>query len=144
MLQWLCTFQYATSFPSSIWISLCDLSLLSHLSTHCLPIPERTNICTLTSQTEQSPGKHTLTLNAPWPLHRFYKQYFSLRYQSVLSGSVLKKESWTLTNLFTLSWEEKNLKTSAFLSRGLIVNYAGKRKKERKHSEKEEKQSWNY
>lgn len=88
---------------------------------------QREQTCTLTSRTEQSSGKH-MKLNAPWPLHRFYKQYFSLRYQSVLTGSVLKKESRTLTNLFTLSWEEKNLKTSAFLSRGLIVNYPGKRK----------------
>lgn len=60
--------------------------------------------------------------------------------QSVPPGSASKKESRALTSLFTLSWEEKNLKTSAFLSRGLIVNYTGKRgkkKKERKHSEEE-------
>ena len=134
MLQWVCTFPYAASyplpasgFPFVIWAFFHIL-----LSTHHPPFPERTNICTLTSQAEQSSGKYMQKLHAPWPLHRFYKQHFSFRYQSVLPGSVLKKQNRTLTNLFTLSWEEKNLKTSAFLSSGLIVNYIGKRKKKKR------------
>ena len=134
MLQWVSTFPYAASyplpasgFPFVIWAFFHIL-----LSTHHPPFPERTNICTLTSQAEQSSEKYMQKLHAPWPLHRFYKQHFSFRYQSVLPGSVLKKQNRTLTNLFTLSWEEKNLKTSAFLSSGLIVNYIGKRKKKKK------------
>lgn len=132
MLQWLCTFPYTTSSCSSIWNSLCDLGLLSHRTFHLsFPLPREGKHMHPDSQTEQPSGKYVLHVNAPWPPHRFYKKYFSLRYQSVLPGSVAKKESRTLTNLFTLSWEEKNLKTSAFLSRGLIVNYTGKRKKKK-------------